>query len=288
MTNNIPNNLPPTRLPLPQERAVYTRLSTDYYPWTEVLADLEARQGPEFSAVLDVQQDDRWARFVWVRGEARGGVAANGSAVPLEVILRGLPKAQVSLLEVDPLVADIVWNCRAVTAQPLGATWPGGYDLLTRQHFQGALLSDQHCSFWEAGRVVTGTLPTSGRPCLVVAAPAPARANSRAMLDFWRELLALTQRANPAFSETWRQVGVELSGEHSVLDPFANEVRVVNGALQVDRDVDLQELLPALLAAYQATLRRLGLRLADLNVGSLRQQEAWALSGLERSGQENA
>lgn len=275
-------NPPPTasiRLPLPTDRPVYTQLSTDFYPWTEVLTDLERRQDPEFSAVMDVQQDDRWARFVWVRGAARGGVGAGGRDVTLEAAMRGLPRAQVSLVNVDPLVAEIVWTCRTNTPRVLGNTWPAAFDELNRERFYGALLSGPNCSYWESGRVVTGALPQSGVPCVVVSPV--SRLDRETFIMFWQELIALTQRANPAFSEAWRQVSMQLSAEHLVLDPFAHEVTVSGGQLRVERDVSLRELRPALLAAYQASLVRLGMRLADLPTANLRQHEVWVASGLE-------
>lgn len=279
MTNPAPQPLPPTRLPIPQDRLVYQQLSTDYYPWTEVLTDLERRQEPDFSAVMDVQDQGRWARFVWVRGVPKGGVGAGGRDVPLDVTMRALPRAQITLAQVDPLVAEIVWACRASAARPLPNPWPGAYDLLTREQFHGALISGQHCSFWEAGRVITGALPQSGMPCLIV--PSTVSQPEVNLVPFWQKLVLLTHKANSNFSETWRQVSMQLSGEHPILDPFANEVRVVNGQLQVDKDASPKELQPALLAAYQATLKRLGVRVIDLPLGELRRDEHWRAAGLE-------
>ncbi|WP_135228305.1 hypothetical protein [Deinococcus fonticola] len=280
MTNPAsPPPLPPTRLPVPQERLVYQRLPTDFYPWTEVLSDLERRLDPTFSAILDVQDQGRWARFVWVRGAARGGVGAGGRDVPLDVTMRSLPRAQVSLALVDPLVAEIVWTCRASAARPMQTPWPAAYDQLVNERFHGALISGPHCSFWDSGRVVTGALPQSGMPCVTVS-NGPAQGNVN-LVPFWQKLVLVTHRANPAFSEAWRQVSMQLSGKHPVLDPFANEVRVLNGQLQVDKDANPKELKPALLAAYLTTLRRLGLRLNDVPAGELRRDEHWRAAGLE-------
>lgn len=279
MTNPASPSAPPTRLPIPQERQVYHSLPTDFYPWTEILSDLERRLEPAFSAVMDVQDQGRWARFVWVRGAPKGGVGAGGREVPLDITMRALPRAQVSLALVDPLVAEIVWDCRTSAARPLNVPWPAAYDQLISDRFQGALISGSHCSFWESGRVVSGALPQSGMPCLVVSnAAAPSQVN---VVPLWQKLVLLTHRANPNFSETWRQISMQLSTEHPVLDPFANEVRIINGQLQVDKDANPKELRPALLAAYQATLRRLNLRLSDLPLSDLRRDEAWPLLGLE-------
>lgn len=279
MTNPSSPPAPPTRLPIPQERLAYQRLSTDFYPWTEVLTDLERRLDPSFSAILDVQDQGRWARFVWVRGAPRGGVGAGGRDVPLDVTMRALPRAQVTLALVDPLVAEIVWTCRSSAPRPLAAAWPAAYDQLINERFQGALISGTHCSFWEAGRVVTGALPQSGMTCLTVSSSAgPGSVN---LVPFWQKLVLATQRANPGFSEAWRQVSMQLSGEYPILDPFANEIRVINGQLQVDKDASPRELKPAMLAAYQTTLRRLGLRLTDVPAGELRRDEHWQAAGLE-------
>lgn len=267
------------RLPVPTDRSAYPRLCTDFYPWTEVLIDLERRQEPEFTAVLDVQQDERWARFVWVRGALRGGVGAGGGEVTLDAAMRGLPRAKVSLTQVDPLVAEVVWACRKNTPRVLAEVWPTAFDELSREHFYGALLSGPYCSYWEAGRVVTGALPQPGMTCVVVTPV--TRMDRDSFVQFWQELVALTGRANAGFTEAWRQVSLQLSAEHVALDPFANEISLSGGQLHIEPDLSVTEMRSALLAAYQGTLARLGLSLTDLPTARLQQHEAWAASGLE-------
>ncbi len=273
--------LPLIRLPVPPDRLIYSRLPTDFYPWTEVLTDLERRQDPEFSAVMDIQQDSRWARFVWVRGVARGGVGAGGRDVPLEITMQALSQAQVTLTQVDPLVAEIIWSCRATPPQPLTSPWPQAYDELSRERFYGALIAENNCSYWESGRVVSGAIPHSGMACLVVTPV--SRLDRTELLRFWQQMIAMAQRANPSFSEVWRQVGMQLSVEHVALDPFAHDITVQAGVLRVAPDVPVQELRPALLAAFRGSLTRLGLRVADLPIGDLNQQAIWVLAGMEAS-----
>lgn len=269
----------PTRLPLPQDQVIYLPLSTDFYPWTEVLTDIERRQEPSFTAVLDIQEENRWARFVWVRGALRGGVAASGQDVPLDVAVRALPNAHVALTGLEPAVAEVVWNCRAAPAKALAQAWPAPLEQLERERFTGALLAGDDCSYWEAGTVLSGVLPAAGVVCLAVAPDDGAERAS--LVHFWRELIAVTQRSQPDFSGVWRQVSMQLSDRYVVLDPFAHEINVEEGRLSVDDDVTLDELRPAMLTAYRASLRRLNVRLQDLPITTLSQREAWIASGLE-------
>lgn len=276
---NIPTPPPIIRLPLPNDRLTYQQLSTDFYPWTEVLLDLERRQDSEFSAVMDIQEEVRWARFVWVRGALRGGVGAGGADVDLQTAMMALPRASVTLATVDPLVAEIIWSCRSTTPKLLATTWPDAFDELNRERFYGALISGGNCSFWDSGRVVTGALPQTSVPCIVVSPVTSVDRN--ALLHFWKILIEVAHRTNPAFSETWRQVSMQLSAEHMALDPFAHDISVRAGQLQVSSDVSVQEFRPAILAAFQGTLVRLGMRVSDLPLSNLRDQEVWKISGLE-------
>ena len=52
----------------------------------------------------DAVQGDRWARFVWVRGQCLGGFTGGGQAVGWELVHSGLPRARVSLGECAPPV----------------------------------------------------------------------------------------------------------------------------------------------------------------------------------------
>ncbi len=123
-----------------------------------------------------------------------------------------------------------------------------------------------------------GTFPKPGAACVTLSPPVID--DRPTLLAFWMELIAVTHRAFP-LDEAWRQVSIGLAVDHPCLDPFAQEVRVLGGVLQVDQEVGVSELRPALLAAYRATLTRLGVRLADLPTASLREQPIWATAGLE-------
>lgn len=269
----------PVRLPLPQDQAVYRRLSTDFYSWAEALSDLERRIEPNFSAVLELHDRGRWARFVWVRGELRGGVSAGGQDVPLPVAMRALPRAELSLTGLDPALAEQVWRCRSAPPHRREVPWPGLRDVLRAEYFSGLLLSGAASSSWEAGRVVGGTLPLNGGRCVSFSPSDLLDLGS--LVAFWRELLALTWRAQPGLGETWAQVCVQLAGDYPVLDPFAHEVGLRGGVLSVSGEMPVRELRPALLSAYTLSLRRLGVRLQDLPVSDLRAQDLWLAAGLE-------
>lgn len=278
MTQSTPSPSASTRLPVPQDRVAYSNLSTDFYPWTELLSELD-RTDTEFTAVLDMQQDNRWARFVWVRGEMRGGVGGAGRDVTLEAAMRALPKSYISLAHVEPLIAEIIWKCRSTPPRPLETMWPDAYDQLSRERFFGALISGSNCSFWEAGRVVTGSLPQTDVPCLVVS---PLTSMDRdSLVAFWQELIAITHEYNPEFDETWKQVTIQLSGRYPILDPFVRDIAVHKGRLHVDQEVPTVDLRPALLAAFQTTLSRLGIRLKELPIDTLISHPGWLAAGLE-------
>ncbi|SEJ04368.1 hypothetical protein SAMN04488058_103179 [Deinococcus reticulitermitis] len=270
----------PLRLPVPRDHLVFGPLPTDFYPWTEVLAELELRQTQALTGVLDVQQGERWARFVWVRGELRGGIGAGGREVSLAGAMRGLPRAFVTLSLTEILVADLVWACRQVSPQSLNASWPAAHAQLERERFGGVVISGPHSSFWEDGRVVTGSLPQPGASCLAIAAPGSL--DREALIEVWSELIALTRQAHPGFDELWKQLSLQASARYPVLDPFAGEVTVSRGQLRVHEDVPAQELRPALLATYRACLSRLGLNLSDLPLNLLRRRADWAATGLEQ------
>lgn len=268
------------RLPLPQDRVIYHQLPTDFYPWTEVVTDLE-HSDQEFTAVLDIQEETRWARFIWMRGELLGGIGAGGRDVALDVAMRALPQATVTLTRVEPLVSDILWSCRTTQPKPLDLTWPAAYDQLDRERFRGALISKNTCSFWDGGRVVTGTMPQSGMPCLIIMSG--ANLERSALVEFWQEMISLTHHEHPELDHVWREVSMQLSGEHPSLDPFVRDIIVSKGRLKIDDSLSMFEMRSALLAAYQSSLIKLKVKLSDLPVTHMQQRPAWAAAGLEAS-----
>ncbi|SMB91490.1 hypothetical protein [Deinococcus hopiensis] len=284
--------MPYPRLAVPPQQAAYTGLHTDYYPWAEVTLDLAMRQAQGLSAVFDMQQGEQWARFVWVRGALQGGFTAS-SEVSWPAAMVGLPRAAVTLTALDPVVAELIWASRAVPLQALDGVWPTHEAALAHHRFSGVLLCGETVSFWAGGQVVGGERPAEGATCLALplltelgasAPAAPPAATSApepaSMLPFWTDLIAATHRVTP-LDETWRLVSVRLAEHHPCLDPFAHEVFVEGGQLHVEAELAPDEMSAALLSAYQATLARLGLRLADLPVAELRTRPEWTAAGLE-------
>ncbi|AFD24947.1 hypothetical protein DGo_CA1020 [Deinococcus gobiensis I-0] len=229
--------------------------------------------------MLDLHDQGRWARFVWVRGELRGGVSAGGQEVPLDTAMRALPRAELSLTGLDAALAEQVWRCRNAPPQARELPWPALRDRLRAEYFSGMLVSGAVCSTWEAGRVIGGGLPLNGGRCVTLSPSDLLDLGS--LVAFWRELLAVTWRANPGLGEVWAQVCVQLAADHPVLDPFAHEVGLRGGVLSVSGDMTVGELRPALLSAYTLSLRRLGLRLQELPLSELRTQDLWLAAGLE-------
>lgn len=265
----------PTRLWLPSKRAVY-QLSTDFYPWTEVIIDLERRKSPGWSAILDVQQAERWARYLWINGEDVGGFAPNGSEVAFFAITRGLSNAIVTLYEIESTIAEIVWLCRKEVAKPTPKVWPELAQELGRGKYTGVVIADE-TSFWKRGRMVGGSMPVTQTSCVLVSPAGDQLAVT--MTDFWVTLIHATAQRVSGFSEEWRQTCLDLSMEYAVLDPFDGGVSVIEGKLLLGDDPNWDKLLPALALAYALTLRRVGLDLGEMTQPWQRHM-GWVSSGL--------
>lgn len=273
-----PPSLPaPLRLPVPTDQGLFA-LHTDHYSWTDILTDLERLPDQDFSAVLDVEDTPRWARFVWVRGQLGGGLAASGQDVDLTLAARALPRAHVSLVQVEPQVAEMLWECRRAPARLLPTPWPALHAELEQGHFYGVLVAGDRCSFWAAGRVVSGSLPVAGARCYALDSSETLGRDD--LVALWTELMVLTARFQPEFPAVWRQACLELSGRYPVLDPFAGEVTLRGQRLEVSEEAPVQELRPALLSCYRTCLRRLGLRLRELPTQTLEYRAAWPKAGL--------
>ncbi|MDV6374176.1 hypothetical protein [Deinococcus arenicola] len=269
-----PTTAPP---PLPLDTVIYTDLCTDYYPWTEVMLDLEARQAVEFSGVLDAFQGGRWARFVWSRGQCLGGFTHGGQAVAWAQVHGALPRARLHLGGCLPLVSDVVWTSRAARAGTLGGHWPDMERRLEREQFYGLLVSGGQCSVWDTGQMLSGRLPQAGASCV---AHSPHTPDTReALLNFWRDLLRRVNHSVP-LDEPWNRACVRLSAEHPCLDPFLQDITLRGGVLRVDVGVSVGELRPALHWALRTALGDLGIGLGDLALGNLPQRPEWAAAGL--------
>lgn len=263
--------------PVPLDRTIYSGLRTDHYPWTEIMADLDTRQAGGFSGVLDAVQGDRWARFVWVRGQCLGGFTGGGQTVGWELVHSGLPRARVSLGECAPPVGAVVWTSRAARSGQLSGRWPDVQLILKREQFYGLLVSEGLCSVWDSGQVLAGRLPDDGAVC--VAYSPNTHENRERLLTFWRDLLGAVAASVP-LEEAWQHACVRLSAEHPCLDPFVREITLSGGVLSVDPALGVGEFRPALQTALRTALLGLGVGLQDLALGDLPNRPEWAAAGL--------
>ncbi|THF87936.1 hypothetical protein E7T09_01550 [Deinococcus sp. KSM4-11] len=278
MTRPTPTHPMTAPLPVPTDQAVYVGLSTDHYPWTDITIDLATRQGQGLSGVFDASQEGSWARFIWIRGELRGGFTWGGQEVAWVTATQALPRARVTLTVQDPRVAQLVWSSRARPTQPLSGTWPTPQATLVRDMFTGILVGAGHGSYWEGGQLIAGTVPKAGAQCTTCSPYEDVSAEQLAA--FWQALLAAVSRAAP-LENAWREVCARLCSTYVCLDPFAQEVVLRGGHLHLDPSLKVQEFRPALLAALRAALARLGVRLGDLPLLELRARPEWAAAGLE-------
>ncbi len=272
-----PALLPATPPPLPLDRMIYAGLCTDHYPWTEIMVDLEARQAAGFSGVLDAAQGERWARFVWARGQCLGGFTSGGQVVGWAQVHGGLPRARVRLGECAPPVSAVIWTSRAARAGQMAGRWPETHLILKHEQFYGLLVSEELCSVWESGQVLAGHLPDSGALCVAYSPNTPE--NRERLLRFWRDLLAAVHN-NVALDEVWQQTCVRLSAEYPCLDPFVHDVTLRGGVLNVDPGVAVGEFRPALQTALRTALLGLGVGLDNLALGDLPTRPEWAAAGL--------
>lgn len=262
-------------LQLPPERAVYGGLSTDHYPWTEVYADLSAR--PQFSGVLEFEQGGLHGRFVWVGGEVRGGYHPGGDlearAMPVN-----FPRATVSLTQLEPALAQLIWTCRDADRTELPIRWPDARDLLASRRFRGALLGGQSCSYWEDGRVLAGTLPEVGEALSTVA---PRARYTQADLEaFWTEVMRASSSRLP-IAAAWKQAASRLADLHPCLDPFAREVWYDGQAVHVDPELAIPELRAAMADQFRSMLALHSVALRSIPMPEARSHPLWPTSGLE-------
>ncbi|AZI43665.1 hypothetical protein EHF33_13650 [Deinococcus psychrotolerans] len=262
-------------LPLPSRPALY-RLSTDHYPWSEVRSDLEAR--PMLSAVLEAEQQGRRGRLLWNAGAALGGFDDTRD-LGVNELMSAFPRATVQVTLVDPAVAGLAWQCRSAQPEALSAAWPQAQGQLVSSNFSGALLGGEGgevISFWQSGRPVAGSLPVSGQ---VQQLSAPQPLGGQALMEFWSKVLLLASAQAGNIAEIWRSSAADLADDHPCLDPFAREVWLEKLSVQAVPDLSATELRDALLAVFDATLRRLRLRLRNLAVAELQASPMWSVSG---------
>ena len=98
-------------------------------------------------------------------------------------------------------------------------------------------------------------------------------------MHFWSQVLALTAAQSGNVADVWRSSAAELAERHPMLDPFAREVWLDQLSVQALPDLNAAELRDALLAVFEATLRRLRLRLRALPLAELQASPIWSASG---------
>ena len=286
--------MPHIWLPLPTEQLLYAGLPTDYYPWTEVYTDLTAQ--PRFSGVLEVQQDTLQGRSVWVGGELRGSYVPGGDlSIRLLSSVREFARGAVSVMALEPALAQLIWLCREGEQSELPLPWPDARDLLADRRFQGALLGEQGpggqgpgeqaCSFWDDGRLLGGQLPGPNERLSVVVPRARVTApvtqvSHQAAQDFWNEVLRASASRVPV-AALWSAAATRLADLHPCLDPFAREVWWDGQSLQLSAEVPMSEVRGALLDQYRALLSQAGVTQRSLPLSELRGQALWSWSGLD-------
>lgn len=274
----LPQTIRPP-FPLPLDEVIYQQLHTDFYPWTEVAADLASRLSSEVSLAFDIQQNTRWARFIWSKGVLLGGFTYGGREVRLDHSMYAMPRAEVTLVQVSHEVANIIWSCHNVPMQQPTGAWPDMRSTLEYESFYGVLLAGLVCSFWESGEVIGGLLPPIGAICQLYTLNTETRREDQ--VAFWADLLHVIHQHTP-IDDYWKQISLRLSEDYPCLDPFIQDVILQDGRLYIDPSVAVTEFRPAFRAATSALLSRLGLRIDDFPLSELRRRPEWTAAGLEQ------
>jgi hypothetical protein len=240
-----------------------------------VLADLAARPG--FSGALELNQGATRARALWADGEFLGA-HDDHTDHDLTGALRAVPRADVSLLQLDPAVARLVWSCRTSTPATAEQDWASLRPSLVDRVFTGVVRALGGDSFWQAGTRLSGPEPLSNER-VVLLTPSVRDVRPDDILQFYNTVLAAAAHVTP-IEAAWRASALDLADDHPCLDPFAREVVYENGRLSLGVPVPPDELLPALRDAARLSLRRAGRRPADLSLDALHGNPLWATSGL--------
>lgn len=257
---------------IPAGRTVY-QVSSLYFPWSEVYADLEARAG--FSGVLS------WngARFWWAQGRPLGG-SLRGEVYPeLPALACRTPGGRLTLTELRPGAATLAHAAaeQLRTATPAAPQpWSDAQAVVRSPGFTGAVLSPGRSLLWQAGQqLCSGELPADGEAVELLAAA--TELNPERLIRFWNRVLSLhTELQSEA---EWRAAALELADDHPCLDPFAREITLRRGELHLDADVPAEELQPALLAALGQMMARAQLSAHDPLLAALTRHPLWESSG---------
>lgn len=259
---------------------VYQHLSTDFYPWSEVIADLKARSQSGQSLLFQACSPAAQADFVWQAGRLLGGYSGPHD-LSFAALMRNLPRAHVSLMPLNEAAAGALWAHRAAQGQTLRGT---ATRISERLADQSGILSSMGAGrrsvcLWEGGAPRWGYWDEASPAQEWHFVSLGRNPDVGELSLFWGQVLSVTHR-RAALDEAWRQAALGLSTRHPVLDPFLREVTVRTGELHVDPQVEAAELQPALLDTYRAALVRLGLQLSDLPLDTLRAHKLWEPSGL--------
>lgn len=260
------------QMAIPAGRTVY-QVSSLYFPWSEVYADLEARAG--FSGVLS------WngAHFWWAQGRSLGGSLLGESHPELPALARAAPGGRLTLTELRPGVATLghaaAEQLRAGT-QGSAHAWSDAERVVRAHGFTGAVLSPGRCLLWQGGQQLCGgALPAAEEGVQVLSAA--AEVSPERLVRFWNRVLSL--HAELQRDDEWRAVSLQLADRHACLDPFAREVAMQRGELRLDADVPVDELQPALLDAVGLMMARAQLSARDPVLAALTRHPLWESSG---------
>ncbi|MBB6097514.1 hypothetical protein HNR42_000931 [Deinobacterium chartae] len=280
-------------LALPAAQAVFRDLPARFLPWEVALAEVEAR--PSFSGYLEAVAENLSARAFWRDGRQLGAqLYASGEPgsrpAHLQQLGPDLADGHLSLYVLEPELSYLAHVCSfAEPETPLTPPQLLEAELASRG-FSGVLRQhgpEGHRDlFWYGGRERDrggSDLSQITRIDLFPAGESTGGGvDATRLLAFWNSVLALSGRNEP-LERFWRAAALDLADDHPALDPFAGEISIQGNTLSVSSDVPLEELAPALLAAYRGALNRAGLRTADLELGALREQQplVWRAAGLD-------
>lgn len=254
---------------LPAGKPLYA-VSSRYFPWTEVYADLEQRA--EFSGVL------AWgrSRFWWSAGQPLGGHNSMQHFQELPELAQMQPQGLLTLVQLSPESAELASAAERAEAGPL-LPWATAQKVVGTPGFLGAVLSPGRTWLWQRGQQL-GNLPLPAADDTVMMVRTEMQLSPDDLVGFWNEALRLCAAAVRP-DHHWQSVAVRLAERHACLDPFAQEVVVRGGAFELQAEVPVSELQPALRDAMGLLLARAQLSAHDPVLATLNRHPLWEASG---------
>lgn len=231
------------------------------------------------SLLLQAESGPVLARFIWREGRLLGGHSGTRDLLFSEM-LRGIPRARVSLMPLSERAAAVMWSTRQQNGVPLAGNAGGVLEQMAGK--TGVLVGSNATgglSYWEKGRPIcgfwNGVADMQNWKFIAVLPPL----EREALVDLWVKVIDATHAKRP-LGGAWEAVAEQLSIKYPALDSFVRDIDFSDGRLVIKPELDattiatvMHGVYPLLLAHCKLTPRLLGLQ-------KFSQHSMWEASGL--------